>query len=242
MTATLYIIATPIGNLEDISYRAIRILGECEALACEDTRQTRKILDHYNIPIPKYFISYHAHNEFAAGNRILGLLQQGLSVGLCSDAGTPGISDPGYRVTKLALESGFHIESIPGPNAVTNALILSGLPTSSYLFLGFPPNKPGKRRNFLNTQKDISHTLVFYESPLRINKLLIDILEVLGNRQIAVCLEMTKKFERVERGFVSDIINNMGTEPPKGEITVVVAGLHHKFIKEENDETPSIEE
>ena len=176
----LYIIATPIGNLEDMTLRAIRVLGEVGALACEDTRHTRILFARHGIPRPRTILSYREQNEDLAGARIIGMLKQGLSVGICSDAGYPGISDSGYRVIVKAIQEGFPVEVIPGAGAIEPALLSSGLPTSSFTFKGFPPRKPGVRRRFLEMDKDLPHTLVFYESPFRLQKLLVDALGVLG--------------------------------------------------------------
>ena len=163
----LIVVATPIGNMEDITFRAVRTLGEVDALACEDTRRTRKILQHYEIRRPPIVISYREHTEQRAGARILGLLEQGKSVALCSDAGYPGVSDPGYRIISAALDLGYLVEVLPGAGAVSAALVASGLPTSSYTFKGFPPRKRGRRRRFLEMEADSSHTMVLFESPHR---------------------------------------------------------------------------
>ncbi len=232
---TLFIVATPIGNLEDISLRAIRTLSEVDVLACEDTRFTRRIFDRHNIPSPKTFFSYHEHNEAMAGKRILGFLEQGQSVALCSDSGYPGISDPGYRIIAECRERGFRVEVIPGPSAVTVALVASGLSTSSYTFKGFPPRKPGARKNFLAMEQDLPHTLVLYESPYRVGKLLEDALAVLGNRLAAVCVELTKKFEEIHRGYLADLAEVFRSKAVKGEITVVIAGNNPKFEKQASD-------
>jgi 16S rRNA (cytidine1402-2'-O)-methyltransferase len=230
--ATLYVIGTPIGNLEDISYRAVRVLGELSALACEDTRRTRQLLDRYEIPRPATMFSLHEHNEDRAARRVLELLEGGTSVGVCSDAGMPLVSDPGFTTVRLAAEAGHRVEAVPGPTAVTSALAVSGLPVASFTFKGFPPRKPGPRRRFLEVDAQAAHTLVLYESPHRLAALLADALEVLGDRQACVCLELTKLFERVERGFLSDLCTSFGETVPKGEVTVVIAGNHPKFQRE----------
>ncbi len=227
----LILVATPIGNLEDLTHRAVRVLGEAEVLACEDTRQTRKLLDHYGIPRAEKTLSYHEHNEERAGAMLLELLGEGKTVALVSDGGMPGVSDPGYRLVTAAIEAGHSIEALPGPSAVQTALVISGLPTSSYTFKGFPPRKPGARRRFLEEEADRPHTLVLFESPHRIGKLLADALAALGDRYAAVCLELTKKFERVERGYLSDLAEAFGGTRTRGEITVVIAGNHPKFIR-----------
>jgi len=229
--ATLWLVATPIGNMEDITYRAIRVLREAEVLACEDTRQTVKILQRYEIQREDKFVAYHEHNEERAGAALLAQLALGRSVALCSDGGMPGISDPGYRLTSSAIEAGHTVEVIPGPSAVQTALVVSGLPTSSYTFKGFPPKKSGARVRFLAEDGDRAHTLVVFESPYRIGVFLADAFTALGDRRAAVCIELTKKFERVHRGHLSDLAREFDGVTPKGEITVVIAGNHPKFTR-----------
>ena len=225
----LFIIATPIGNLEDISYRAVRVLGEIDALACEDTRWTRKLLARYSIRKPPEMFSYHEHNERQAGRRILRLLEAGRDVGLCTNAGYPAISDPGYRIVAGVRERGGELEVIPGPGAVHTALVSSGLPSSSYTFKGFPPRKSGARQRFLGADRDSPHTLILFESPHRIGAFLHDALEVLGNRLAAVCIEMTKKFESVDRAYLAELAERYRDLSVRGEITVVIAGNNPKF-------------
>jgi len=237
-TPTLYMIATPIGNLEDITLRAIRVLGEVAALACEDTRFTRRIFERHNIPAPKTILSYHEHNEDKAGARILGFLKTGRSVGLCTDGGMPGISDPGYRIVSQCLAHGFRIEVIPGPSAASTALLASGLSTASYTFKGFPPRKPGPRKRFLEMEREQPHTLVLFESPFRVGKLLADALEVLGNRSAAVCIELTKKLEEVHRGYLDALAEAFSEKNPRGEVTIVIAGNNPKFRKPDSQERP----
>lgn len=230
--ATLFVVATPIGNLEDISYRAVRVLGGVGAVACEDTRRSRILFERYGIPSPRAILSYRQHNEQKAGGRILAELAAGTDVALVSDAGYPGLSDAGYRIIASAIEAGHRIEVLPGASAVAPALLSSGLPTSSYTFKGFPPRKPGALRRFLAMEQELPHTLVFYESPMRVAKLLKAAQEVLGNRRAAVCLELTKKFERVERGYLSELMARFEGKPPKGEVTVVIAGANPKLARE----------
>ena len=220
----LIVVATPIGNMEDVTYRAVRTLAEVDALACEDTRRTRKILQHYDIRRPPVVISYREHNEQRAGARILRLLEEGRSVALCSDAGYPGVSDPGYRIVSEALDQGYRVEVLPGAGAVTAALVASGLPTSSYTFKGFPPRKPGRRRRFLEMEAASPHTLVLFEAPHRAARLLEEAQEVLGDRMAAVCIDLTKRFERVERGSLSELTERLRDREIKGEVTVVIAG------------------
>lgn len=227
--AALYVVATPIGNLEDLSPRAVRILGEADAVACEDTRRTRILFEHFGIPSPARIVSYHEHNEVQATPRLLKLLGEGHNVALCSNAGYPAISDPGYRIVRAAIDQGHTVEVIPGASAIPLALIASGLPVSSYTFKGYPPRKPGPRRRFLEMERELPHTLVLFESPFRVRTLLEDALAVLGNRQAAVCVELTKKFERVHRGSLQELEERLREEKVRGEVTVVIAGNHRKF-------------
>jgi 16S rRNA (cytidine1402-2'-O)-methyltransferase len=229
--ASLYIVATPIGNMDDITYRAIQILSSVDALACEDTRHTRKIFSRYEIPTPKIFFSYHEHNEEAAGKKILKLLEEDKQVALCTDAGTPGISDPGYRIISEAINQGYHVDVIPGPSAVTSALPASGLPTSSFTFKGFPPRKKGQRAKFLEMEKDMPHTLVFFESPHRVGTFLRDALEILGNRLAAVCIDLTKLYEEIHTGYLEELRQTFEGKKIKGEVTIVIAGNNPKFIR-----------
>jgi 16S rRNA (cytidine1402-2'-O)-methyltransferase len=240
--SVLYVIATPIGNLEDLSHRATRVLGELDALACEDTRRTRILLQRHDIPRPKTVFSYHEHNEERAARRILGLLEGGAAVGLVTNAGYPGISDPGYRVISQAIERGFRVEVIPGAGAVEAALAVSGLPGSSFVFKGFAPKTSGRRRKFLRMEEDLPHTLVFFESPRRVGALLADALEVLGDRRAAVCIEITKMFEQVERGYLSELADSFRERAIKGEVTVVVAGDNPKFVKAQQEQAEGADE
>ena len=228
----LYIVATPIGNLEDMSFRAIRILGEVDVLACEDTRRTRILFEKYKIPSPGKIISYREQNEKIAAEGIIKLIEGGKSVALCSDAGYPGLSDPGYRLISAAGERGIEIVVIPGADSISVAVVVSGLPTDSYIFLGFPPKKSGARRHFLEDEKDHSHTMVIFESPLRVSGLLQDAFEALGDRKAAVCVELTKKFEKVHRGYLSKLVELMKDKKIKGEVVVVIAGNNPKFVRE----------
>jgi len=227
---TLYVIATPIGNLEDVTFRAVRMLGGVDALACEDTRRTRRLLERYKIRRPKILFSYHEYNEEKAGARILKLLRDGLSVALCTNAGYPGVSDPGYRIVSEALDGGFHVEVVPGAGAVSTALLSSGLSTATYTFKGFPPKKAGPRRRFLEMESGAPHTLVLFESPHRLERLLADAYDVYGNRMAAVCVELTKKFETVRRGPLTELISVFRNSAVRGEVTVVIAGNNPKFM------------
>jgi len=232
----LLVIATPIGNLEDLTFRAKRALEEVEALACEDTRHTRIIYDRYAIPRPHIVFSYHEYNEAQAAERILALLQEGLVVGLCSNAGYPAISDPGYVIVSRAIEQGFRVEVVPGASAAPVALLASGLSTASYTFKGFPPKKPGKRRTFLAMECELPHTLIFYESPHRVGAFLQAALEVLGDRRAAVCIELTKRFVEVSRGYLSELAALYAERKIKGEVAVVIAGSNPKFARHDADE------
>ena len=233
--ATLYVIATPIGNLEDMTHRAVRVLGQVQAVACEDTRRTRILFSRFEIPTPRTLLSYREATEMHGGNRILGFLGEGVDVGLVSDAGYPGISDAGYRIIASAIEAGYPVEVLPGAGAVIPSLLSSGLPTSSFTFKGFPPRKAGPLRRFLEMEKDLPHTLVFYESPMRVAKFLSAVLEVLGDRRAAVCFELTKKFERTLRGFAGELAARLAGKDLKGEVTVVVAGANPKFSRSEDN-------
>lgn len=228
---TLILIATPIGNLEDLSHRAQRVLAELDALACEDTRQTRKLLERYGIARPKNLFAHHEHNEARSAKGILKLLDEGQTVGLVSDGGYPGISDPGYRILSLAIETGHDIDVMPGPSAVPVALLLSGLPSSSYTFKGFPPRKSGQRRRFFAQEAELPHTMICFESPNRIADTLADALAALGDRKAAVCLELTKLHQRVHRGYLADLHHEFVDTAPRGEATIVIAGHNKKFIR-----------
>lgn len=228
-------VATPIGNLEDLTFRAVQIFSRADVLACEDTRLTRKIFSRYQVPVPKIFFSYHEYNEEAAGQKILRLLEQGKTVALCTDAGTPTVSDPGYRIVVSAIERGFPVEAIPGPSAVTTALVASGLPTSSFTFKGFPPKKGGPRQKFLEMEKDSPHTLVFFESPKRVAVFLEEAGAVLGNRLACLCLEMTKLHQEIVRGYLKELVEWSTGREIKGEVTLVISGNNPKFEKPGND-------
>lgn len=229
--AILYIVATPIGNLEDLTYRAVRILGEVDVLACEDTRRTRILLGKYDISRPAKIISYRESNEKTAVKGIIKLLGEGKSIAVCSDAGYPGLSDPGYRLIREAVEHGFEVVVLPGASAIATAIVSSGLPTDSYTFLGFPPRKKGQMARFFENERENSHTLVIFESPFRVGKTLDSALEVLGDRMAAVCIELTKKFERIHRGYLSDLADQFRDRKIKGEVTIVIAGNNPKFTR-----------
>ena len=237
----LSIVATPIGNLDDISARALQVLKGADVIACEDTRRTRILLAHFGIPRPAVFISYRQGNEQSTGDYILRLLDEGRNVAMCSDGGYPGISDPGYRLVSAAAERGVEYQVIPGASAVDVALLMSGLPTSSYTFKGYPPRRPGVLRRFFEEEKDMPHTLIFFESPFRVGATMSVALDVLGDRRAAVCVELTKKFERVSRGFLKQLCQEFTGAKVKGEITIVVAGNNKKFLNEESGDSVSEE-
>jgi 16S rRNA (cytidine1402-2'-O)-methyltransferase len=222
----LYIVSTPIGNREDITLRALRILKEVDLIAAEDTRHTSLLLRHFGIHTP--LTSYFEGNEFKKKEFFLSKLKQGDQIALVSDAGTPGISDPGFRLIKTAIENEIPIVPIPGPSAVIAALSVSGLPTDSFLFKGFLPHKMKKRRDLLKELEDIRETLIFYESPHRISQTLKDIYEVLGEREIVLSRELTKIYEEVLRGKVTEIQSQIGLRKLKGEITLLVSGKVRK--------------
>ncbi len=221
---TLTLIATPIGNLGDITDRAKALLPQLDILCCEDTRHTGNLVSLLGLGRPQLYVANHEHNERAMAARIVAWLDEGKRVGLCSDAGYPVISDPGYPAVCAAIAAGHDIEVLPGASAIPLALIKSGLPPSSYTFKGFPPRKPGRRRAFLEEDKESRHTLIFYESPFRIGKFIAEALEVYGDRRAAVCMELTKQFERVHRGTLSELSALFGDKPVKGEAVIVVAG------------------
>lgn len=221
MAGRLYLVATPIGNLGDITLRALETLRQADFVASEDTRHTGVLLKHFEISKPQ--IAFHEHNERQAAPRIIQLLQEGKSVALVTCAGMPGISDPGFILVRDAIAAGIEFTVIPGPTAFAMALVLSGLPVHSFTFRGFPPNKPGKRRHFLEADVESPYTLIYYESPFRLRKFLEDALEVFGDRPAAVAKELTKLYESVRRGRLSGLLMNL-EEDPKGEYVVLIAG------------------
>ena len=217
----LYMVATPIGNLSDISQRALETLRQADYIASEDTRKTGRLLAHFDIKKPQ--ISFHEHNERRVVGRIIALLSQRKTVALVTSAGTPGICDPGFTLVRAALEAGVEVTMIPGPTALVVALVLSGLPTHSFTFRGFAPRKPGQRQRFLAVDKDSPHTLIFYESPNRLRAFLADAIEVFGDRRAALAKELTKMFESVKRGALSELLAGL-EEKPKGEYVIVIEG------------------
>lgn len=218
---TLYLVATPIGNLEDMSPRAVRILKEAVLIAAEDTRHTGKLLKHFEVETP--LTSYFEHNKINKLDLILDKLSSG-DVALVSDAGTPAINDPGYELVRAALASGFDVRPVPGPSAPLAALTVSGLPTDSFLYLGYLPHKTSDRHKFLGQVSNVTYTLILLESPYRIVESLEDLLSVLGDRRICVAREMTKMFEEYWRGSISGALEHFKSQPARGEFTLVVEG------------------
>lgn len=218
----LYLVATPIGNLGDITLRALDVLRSVDLIASEDTRKTSILLHHYEISKPQK--SYHAFNEKKVVPTLLGKLKEGQSIAVVTSAGTPAISDPGYSLVKAAIEADITVTAIPGPAAVVVALTLSGLPAHSFTYKGFPPRKSGARQRFLAEDADSTHTQIFYESPHRIEAFLSDALAVLGDRPAALANDLTKKFETIRRGILSELVAYIQQEPPRGEYTVVIEG------------------
>lgn len=218
---TLYLVATPIGNLQDITHRALSVLGRASLIAAEDTRQTHKLLSHYAIQAP--LVSYHEHNKLARLDHILQALEQG-DVALVSDAGTPALNDPGYELVRAVLQAGYAVSPVPGPSAPLAALVASGLPTDAFLYLGYLPRKAGERRRLLGEVSALPYTLVLLETPHRLVEAFEDMQSVLGDRAIAVARELTKLHEEIYRGSISQARAHFSEQAPRGEITLVVAG------------------
>jgi 16S rRNA (cytidine1402-2'-O)-methyltransferase len=219
---TLYLVATPIGNLEDITLRALRTLKECDVVAAEDTRRTGRLLKHFDISKP--LLSCFQFNEARRSEEILERLRRGEKIALVTDAGSPGISDPGERVVKAAIAAGLRVESVPGPSALVAALTASGLPTEEFHFLGFLPHKSGQRLRELERLRGVGGTLVLYESPYRIARLLAELNEVFAGRQVVLARELTKKFEEYLRGTPAELLAVLKGRSLKGEFVVLVSG------------------
>lgn len=227
----LYLVATPIGNLGDISLRALEVLRTVDYIASEDTRKTGLMLKHFDIKKPQ--ISFHEYNEQKAGQKLLDLLEQGKSVAVVTNAGTPGISDPGFTIVRSAIVAGIPITTIPGPAAFVSALVLSGLAVHSFTFRGFPPHKSGGRKKYLEADRDSPYTLIYYESPYRIQAFLKDALAIFGDRPAAVANDLTKLFENVERLPLAELVKRYENVEPKGEYTIVIAGKNSEDEKKD---------
>jgi 16S rRNA (cytidine1402-2'-O)-methyltransferase len=219
----LYLVSTPIGNLGDITLRALQVLKEVDLVVSEDTRKTGHLLSHFEIKKPQY--SFHTYNEHKVVKRVIQLLKDGSRIALVTNAGTPAISDPGYLLVRACIDEDLPLTFIPGPTALIGALVISGLPAHSFTFRGFPPRKSGPRKRFLEVDKDSPHTLIFYESPYRLVAFLEDALSVFGNRQAVVANDLTKMFESFQRGYLSDLIGQLSTQKIRGEYSVVIAGV-----------------
>ena len=224
---TLYLVSTPIGNLEDITLRALRILKEVDLIAAEDTRQTRRLLTHYEIQTP--LTSYFEGNQQRKGDKLIERLKSGEAIALVSDAGTPIISDPGYPLLRRCIDAGIPIVPIPGVSAVVTAASISGLPLHNFIFEGFLSPKSGKRKRQLRVLADEERTLILFESPHRLRRFLEDVLEVMGERDIVVARELTKRFEEVFRGNVSEALEKFRDTEPRGEFTILIAGTRRKY-------------
>ncbi|HKE58955.1 MAG TPA: 16S rRNA (cytidine(1402)-2'-O)-methyltransferase [Pyrinomonadaceae bacterium] len=220
MPGTLYVVATPIGNLSDITQRALHVLRDADLIACEDTRHTRKLLQHYGITTKT--ISYHEHNEQARTAELIAQLHEGKTIALVSDAGTPAISDPGYRLVHQAALDGVTVVSLPGPSALVTALAGSGLPTDEFFFAGFLPARSAARQQRLSQLRTVPATLIFYEAPHRLRPTLMDAYKVLGERRAVVARELTKLHEEFRRGLLSDLVSHYATEEPRGEIVLLI--------------------
>lgn len=240
MTGTLYLCATPIGNLEDMTYRAVRILGEVDVVAAEDTRHTRKLLTHFDIHTP--LVSYHEHNKFSRGLELVKRLLAGENIACVSDAGLPGISDPGSHLTMLSIEAGITVVPIPGANAGLSALIASGLDTTEFHFIGFLAKQKKNRLETLARIKPIQSTLIFYESPHRLKDTLAELVSVLGDRRMVAARELTKKFEEFRRGTIEELLAHYREEAPRGEFTLIVEGAREVEVLREDVAECTVEE
>lgn len=234
LPGTLYVVSTPIGNLADITYRAVHILENVDIVAAEDTRRTRTLMEHYNIPTP--MVSYHEHNARKVLPELVSRLTAGLSLALVSDAGTPTLSDPGYRLVRAAHESGRRVVPIPGASAALAALVAAGLPTDRFTFEGFLPRKKG-RQTCINELADETRTIILFESPLRTPRTLRDLAECLGpERKAVVCRELTKRFEEFIHGSLGELSARYENKPPRGEVTILVEGKGKKRVGKQQRE------
>lgn len=228
---TLYLVGTPIGNLEDITYRAVRVLSEADLIAAEDTRHTIKLLNHFNISKP--LISYHDNNRISRAKELTDKLKEGLNIALVSDAGMPSISDPGEELVSMAVSQGIKVTVVPGPSASLTALVLSGLPSDRFAFEGFLPRKHSDRVKFLKTIRDEERTIIFYEGPHRVKSMLQDLYGVFGERRVSVLRELTKVHEEAIRGTLGAIIAHFEVNEPRGEFVIVVEGAPQKEEKQD---------
>lgn len=229
-TGTLYLVATPIGNLEDITFRALRVLREADIIAAEDTRQTLKLLNHFEIK--NTLVSYYEHNKIEKGNYLIQKLMEGKNIAIVSDAGSPGISDPGEDLVRLAVEQGITVTMIPGPAAVITGLVVSGLPSGRFAFEGFLPMNKRVRAERLKSIREDTRTLVFYEAPHKLIHTLMDLREAFGNRRIVLARELTKKFEQIIRCTLDEAVAKYDAEPPKGEFVLILEGEDEKLLEE----------
>lgn len=234
-TGTLYLVATPIGNLEDITLRALRILKEVDLIAAEDTRQTLKLLNHFEIK--NSLVSYYEHNKIEKGNYLIQKLLEGKNIAIVSDAGSPGISDPGEDLVKLAVEQGITVTMIPGPVAAITGLVISGLPSGRFAFEGFLPMNRRVRAERLRSIREETRTLVFYEAPHKLTHTLKDLREAFGNRRIVLARELTKRFEEVVRCTLDEAVAKYDAEPPKGEFVLILEGADEKQLEETRAES-----
>ena len=230
----LYLVPTPIGNLKDITLRALEVLKFVDIVAAEDTRQTLKLLNHFEIK--KSLMSYHKHNEQEKSEDIIELLKEGHNIAIVTDAGTPGISDPGAVIVKKCINENIDFEVLPGATAITTALVYSGLDTTKFLFRGFIPRENKERKILLNEIKDVKESIILYESPYRVVSTLETLLEYLGNRNIAICRELTKLHEEIKRGKIDELIDYFKNTAPKGEFVLVIEGKQQEHIDRENKE------
>jgi 16S rRNA (cytidine1402-2'-O)-methyltransferase len=236
LPGTLYLVATPIGNLEDITFRALRTLRECDVIAAEDTRHTGNLLQHFGIR--KTLLSYFKFNEAKRSEEIIERLKRGEKVALVSDAGTPGISDPGQRVARAAIEAGCRVEAVPGPSAVAAALTASGLPTDEFHFVGFLPHKSAGRRKKLEELRTVPGTLVLYESPFRVEKLLEELVDIYPEAEVVLARELTKKFEEFLRGNPGQLVGHYKQKKPKGEFVVMISREERRVKEAEEESEP----